>query len=336
MDSEKKSYEKILSILTEKKLPSHDEIFEITEKVSDILETEITAYRPAADDKSPGGLIDLSESPLPLIVVPDLHARPDFLLNILNYKINGDASVWNELENKKINIVFVGDILHTERNTRQRWLDIQEEFNQENYTGPLITAEMKEGLSLLWALLMLKTLFPDNCHILKGNHENILNVTGDGDFSFKKYSDEGQMCKIFIQEYYGDDVLYMISCVEKVLPLVFLSGNCVVSHAEPVRGFTLEEIINCRLCKGVVEGLTWTANDAAEEGSVDSIIKALAGITECDSFVYLGGHRPVSGKYSLRQNGRYIQIHNPSHQRIAIVDCGRKFNPETDIVEVGR
>lgn len=336
MSVEKKAYSEICSLLTLKELPSHDVIFDITEKVSDLLEKENTAYRPSADNHSPGGLIKLNNSSLLSIIVPDLHARPDFLHNILDFHLPDGSSVFHALWNKKLNVIFVGDILHSERNTRERWLKIADEFAAENYTGGNISAEMQDGLSLLCGLLKLKELFPENCQILKGNHENILNATGNGDFGFKKYSDEGQMCKTFIQEFYGDDILYMIHCVERALPLMVLGKNYLVSHAEPKTAFSLCEVINCRNNKGVIEGLTWTANDDAEDGSVPQIIKKMTGLDDVSDFVYIGGHRPVTGKYNLRQNGMFVQIHNPSLQNIAIINSEKKFNPETDIVEVNK
>jgi len=336
MGSEKKAYNYISSLLQANEIPLYDTIYDILDKVSELLENETGAYRPASKDGAPGSLIKLNDKSVPMIVVPDLHARPDFLLNILNYKLQKDNTVFHLLWEKKLDIVFVGDILHSERNTVERWQQAEEEFEQGLFTGPAMSMEMKNGLSLLCGLLKLKECFPENCHILKGNHENIMNVTGNGDFSFVKYADEGEMCKIFIQEYYGDDILYLIHCVEKSLPLVVFGSKCVVSHAEPSWTFSEEEIINARLGKGIVEGLTWTANGDAEEGSVEGIIEFLAGKEKVSEYVYIGGHRPVAGKYNLRQNGAYIQIHNPSQQNVAVVNSLKKFNPETDIFEVSK
>ena len=175
-----------------------------------------------------------------------------------------------------------------------------------------------------------------NGQTVKGvNFENLM-YAGDPVSLAKKYSDEGQMCKTFIQEYYGDDILYMIHCVERALPLVVLGRNYLVSHAEPKSAFTMSEVINCRECKGVIEGLTWTANDEAEDGSVVQMIKQLTGLENVSDFTYLAGHRPVEGKFNLRQNGIFVQIHNPSLQHIAIINPEKKFSPETDIVEVNK
>lgn len=332
----KQSFKIIKATLTEKVIPSYNVIFDIANEVTDLLMAEKTDYRPSASDGSPGGLLDFQQDLLPVIVVPDLHARPFFLLNILKYKLSDGDSVFDSLKKKKIRLIFVGDILHTEKNTYERWEAASLEFQEGLYTGPAISAEMQEGLSLLCGLMQLKLMFPENCHILKGNHENIYNHTGDGDYGFRKYADEGNMCRLFIQEYYGDDILYMIHMFEKNLPLMFLGNKCLVSHAEPLSAYKKEEIINARLDAEIVAGLTWTENDAASEGSVKNTILNLINQDDTGDYVYLGGHRPVKEKYRCRQNGLYIQIHNPEMQNVALVRSDRKFNPDTDIVEVAK
>ena len=88
------------------------------------------------------------------------------------------------------------------------WSCIENEFESGNHRGSFMKAEMKACLSTLCAVMTLKCIHRENFHFLKGNHENILNETAGGDYAFCKYADEGEMVKIFISEYYGDDVLY--------------------------------------------------------------------------------------------------------------------------------
>ena len=346
------SKQELKKILLEKKLPSHDDILQLCDSVSEFLDTEITWYRQACDIGAPGCLLDFQSGDLPTIVVPDLHGRGHFLFDIINFKLPHDflkgkssvskasscrksgLTVLKALEKGLIRLIFVGDILHTERNTKTRWLLAQEDYIQENFTGEAMSAEMAESLSLWYGVFYLKQSFPENCHILKGNHENILNASVNGDFSFRKFANEGAMVKAFVQEYYGDDVIYMIHCVEDALPLVVVTNQCVISHAEPYSGFSKEKIINGKKYPNVVSGLTWTDNDQAQENSVINVIKNLAAGENIDDYVYLGGHRCVTGKYEYRQNGRFIQIHNPGEENVALVYLGRKFNPEYDLVSV--
>lgn len=339
----------IKEILRANELPTHDFIFNLCDSASSVLESEITDYRAENELGKPGSLLDFQKSPLPLVVVPDIHSRPFFIEKILDYELPSDffcekensCTVFDAIAGGKCRVVCVGDALHTEVDTRERWIAAEIEFANNIYTGPAISAEMKDGLAVLGALMKLKTLFPSYVHFLKGNHENILNRTSDGDYAFVKFADEGRMVREFITEYYGEDVLYLISCIENILPLIAVSKNCVVSHAEPRFGFRKDQLVNARSDAGVVEALTWTDNDAAHKGSVVEIIEELCSLPigkerdkALSDYVYLGGHRPVKENYKLRQNGKFIQIHNPHRQNIALVRPFRKFNPDTDIVSV--
>lgn len=371
-------FKEIRNILNQKKLPDYADFFEVLNEVTEVLENESEFFRPKNDKGKCGSLIDFQNEDKLTLVVPDLHARPDFLLNILSADVRkiinenesdllfcanentegaeSGKTVFEMVQNDLIRLVFVGDILHSENN-RIRWYQIEEEFEQKNYSGEKMCIEMGEGLSVLFSLCRLKSSFPKNIHILKGNHENILNKTGNGDFGFKKFVDEGEMCRLFVQNYYGDDILFLIHCFEKELPLVFVSKNAVISHAEPKTAFSRKEIINARNNAEIIYGFTWTANDEAEEGSVCQIIKNLICDDEKETeienkdeiqtefenenvnqdennYVYLAGHRPVKDNFELRQGGKFIQIHNVKKQNVAVVKFWKKFSPENDIVSV--
>lgn len=345
MSEKLKSFLEDISFST--KLPEHDYLFTLSDGAASTLETEVCAYRPAADFNNLGGLVDFVNSgneKLPLIIVPDLHARSYFVRNILNFKlpidfccsfVNGvpnQISVYQALEEDKVRIVFVGDLLHSELRGRLRWLQALGEFSMGIYNGKAMTEEMIEGLTLLCMVMELKTAFPANVHILKGNHENIMNVRSPGDYPFRKFANEGEMVKEFMAQVYGDDVLMVISCFEKSLPLVATFPDCVISHAEPKRAFSRKEIINGLNSDEVILGLTWTENNAAEEGSVKKMLNEL---TNNPFALYFGGHRPIQGNYALRQNGKYVQIHNPDRQNITLIYKDKPIDLEHDILAVG-
>ena len=182
-------------------------------------------------------------------------------------------------------------------------------------------------------ILKLKLSCPENFHCLKGNHENILNEEGRGNHPFYKMAAEGEMFYQFMSEQYDDAVIYILSCLEHALPLCAVFPNLVISHAEPFFELTRSKIINYRKFPEVTLALTWTANGEAKKDSVSESIKNLLG-KNCENAVWIGGHRPVKNKYGLRQNGKYVQIHNPDEENIAVVKPDRKFNPETDILRV--
>lgn len=328
-------------------LPEHDYLFSVADFAASVLENEICSYRPAADFNRLGGLLDFSGAEcekLPLIIVPDLHARSYFLRNILNFVLpesfacsetNGvrkRISIFQALEEDKARIVFVGDLLHSELRGRLRWMEALEDFERGIFDGKAMTAEMSEGLTLLSMVMELKISFPANVHILKGNHENIMNEREPGDYPFRKFANEGEMVKDFMSEIYGDDVLMVISCFEKNLPLVAVFPDCVISHAEPARAFLRDELICGMENDEVILGLTWTENNAAKDDSVKKMLDSLTGNPDA---LYFGGHRPIQGNYALRQHGKYIQIHNPDRQNVVLVYKDKHIDLESDIVQVG-
>ena len=316
------------------RLPSHDEIFEASEKMVNLLEDEKYSWRPENSEGKAGGLLDFTDSDIPVVIIPDLHARPYFLKQICEYKISG-IPVIDLLKNNQIHLVFVGDALHSEKITKERWFLCQKEFSEGNFSGNYMKEEMADGLSLLMMLFELKVCFPSNFHFLKGNHENVMNLHEGGDFPFRKYADEGQMVKEFIKDYYGDDVLYMISLYENNLPLVYASKKCVVSHGEPFRVFSRQELIDARLNPKVVSGLIWTANNEAANNSVSGTIKKLFINEKLSSnILWFAGHRPVTGKCAFHQKGRFVQMHNPLRRNIVILNDNVPFNPDKNIVSV--
>ena len=39
-------------------------------------------------------------------------------------------------------------------------------------------------------------------------------------------------------------------------------------------------------------------------------------------------------KFNLRQDGAYVQLHNPQEMNVALVVPGKKFDPEKDIISL--
>lgn len=330
------------SYLDSPSLPEHESLLALLEAGIAVLEGESSDYRPLATDKNAGGLLDFTSSQfnsLPIIIVPDLHGRGKFILDIMDFKLGGH-SVLELLESGKIIVLCVGDIFHSENRGRARWKQAYLDFMSGNLVNESLTAEMRENLSLLEMVLSLKSAFASHFHILKGNHENILNEdirAKHGNVPFCKFCDEGNMVRDFLQHAYDDLILHEIYCFENALPICAAFKNCVVSHAEPASFFRREQIINYHADNSIVTfALTWTANDAADSGTVERLFNELLPEPNRKCAWYFSGHRPVLGKYALRQNGRLVQIHNPELEQVAVVIPGREFDPETNIVVVER
>lgn len=342
---EKDLFSRLEKLDSSRELLHHDYLFELADKTAGILESETAAWRPSSSRSESGGLLDFTAqgvSHLPVIVVPDLHARSFFLFNILKFTLPVDfaddegepITVIQALEKGKIRLICVGDLLHSELRCKYRWLFAQNEFENGIFDGPNMVEEMTESLNLLAAVMELKCAFPEYFHVLKGNHENIMNVRRPGNFPFRKFANEGEMVRIFMEQQYGDDVTMVLFCFENALPLAAAFPEAVVSHAEPAKAFSKEQIIEGMRDDEVILGLTWTENDAAEEGSVSQMLKELSKPSDNVQPRYIGGHRPVKENYYLRQNGLYVQIHNPDRQNVALIYKNKSFDPDTDIVSV--
>ncbi len=317
-------------------LPSAKLLSSLVEKVCSVLKNEEEACRPRNCVGEVGSLLNLSEDySRPTVLVPDIHARPDFIKNILNCSLPADFleapeaeksfTVLEALKHKLINVVCVGDAVHTEL-YGERWTMIAEEFRKGEHQGFFMTEEMILNFATLCSLMKLKIRFPQNFHFLKGNHENILNCNYGGDFAFYKYANEGEMVKTFVTEYYGEKLHEKLACYENLLPLAAYGKNYVVSHAEPADSYTREQLIDAKFDEEVVQGLIWTRNGVVNKPTAMNIMINLLGKRQAKKSLYFAGHRPVKGLYNFRQGDTFLQIHNPHNQNIFLVRQNKPFN----------
>ena len=333
-------YSKIKSLQNDIKLPSKQDLKELLLNVNTLLETEGNfaeniIYRPQNKKKSPGGLLDFQDD-ITTIIIPDLHARVDFIPNLLDFQLdfnNKTLSIYEALKKGLVRIICLGDGLHSERRGRERWFAAYESFNYfENEKNKALEEEMAEGLTTMAMVMECKCVFPYHFHFLKGNHENITNSHDHGNLPFFKFAYEGKMCYQFMKNYYGLPIVASYSRFEKLLPVFVRGKNYLASHAEPMEYFSEKEIIDAALKPEIIYGLTWTRNDESEENTVE---KMLSSFLNDESCFYFGGHRPViNKKYNLRANGKFIQIHNPEEMNVAIIQPNKIFNPEEDIKSI--
>ena len=192
-----------LLLAKHQKLPSKKKILDAAKRALFVLDTEESSYReriPGTDVA--GGLLDFralderggangASSALATIIVPDIHARPEFIYNILNCDLSkiaarlglakgsplamDGAKVVDALEESKVRVICVGDILHAEGRAKERWAASLSAFEGGACDSPPMREEMAEGLAALLAVMKAKYLWPQNFHCLKGNHENIAN-----------------------------------------------------------------------------------------------------------------------------------------------------------------
>jgi hypothetical protein len=324
--------DRLLEILLRKTPPDPEAYMELLERVQEVLDNEDETVRPKDTEGLPGGLVRLKEE-VTTMIVPDLHARMDFLFSVFVHDDEGET-VLDKLGRGDIQLVCVGDGFHAERRAKNRWALAFDEYRTGFKKHDMMDAEMKESLGVMEMVMEAKCRFPDCFHFLKGNHENIANEEGEGNHPFRKFSYEGIMVFEWVTKFFGEEFVGSYYEFEKALPLLAAGRNFLVSHAEPVRAFEPQEVIEYRQESDVVEGLTWTANDDAEPDSVETMLESYLTCQPEDSCYYFGGHRPVHGLYHARAGGRYIQIHNPDRFAVARIRPVGEIDPERDIIEI--
>src|SRR6056297_93323 len=325
--------QQLIEIAQRAGLPEREAYTALIQQAIEVLQNEDPLYRPRDERNRPGGLLRLNHQPT--IIIPDLHARPWFLLQVLAYRPGrqpDSTTVFELLRQGELQMICVGDGFHGESRAAQRWKKAFKEFTGKYHRHSAMDEEMRESLSLMEIVMQLKIMRPDSFHFLKGNHENILNEEGRGNHPFRKFAFEGEMVKEWVLKFYGEEFISAFAEMEHEFPLLAVDGTFMLSHAEPQRFFTPEEVIRYRKYDDVVLGLTWTPNDGAEEGSVERMISEYCSYPE--QALYFGGHRPVQGTFNLRAGDKYVQLHNPGTYSIALVQPGILPDPRRDIIEL--
>ncbi len=321
--------DQLLRILERDALLAPQDYAALLDEVNDALENEPEELRPRDPAGRSGGLIQLAGG-VETLLLPDLHGRTDFLLKILL------AEEWDALarmQEGRLQVVCVGDGFHGEARAYRRWQEAYSEWQTGWQHHSAIDEEMIESLGVMETVMRVKLAAPQQFHFLKGNHENISNELGGGNYPFVKFVEEGEMVASYVRHFLGAEFLDAYYRFEKNLPLVAVGDTFVVSHAEPIRPFAREEIVAYRDREDVVAGLTWTDNDRARRGSVAGTLAALLGSERAEQAYYFGGHRPVSGLFHARAGGRFIQFHNPDRRVVVRIVPGQPIDPRRDIVD---
>ena len=336
--------EKLLASLKNPDLPTKEVLLDLARKMDYVLANEKTPYRPLTDVGTPGCLLDFTGNKnagesRPVMVIPDLHGRCDFLYHILTWRLPSGDSVLEAMALDKLHLVFLGDALHTEGTTKQRWLDAEEAFKNGDVINPQMKVEMAWDLTLLAALYSLKIAFPKNFFYLKGNHENIKNKLADGDYPFRKYASEGQMTRSFMEEVYGSQVLNAIESVEDKLPLVYCGKRFALSHAEPELAFSRDDMIHGAFIEKVKRGLTWTDNGEASDDCIRKCFENLGiscgeGEELLKNPLWVCGHRAITGEYRLFEDRRLLQIHNMRAWRTLYIEENEAPDTEQGFIDM--
>ncbi len=325
--------EELNQLQTAKKVSPLKKIRKNLDGTIHILVNENPLIRFPDDNGLPGGLLLLNPE-IPVVVVPDLHARREFLYKVMMWVTPDGKRVLERLIDHSIQVLCLGDGFHSEKRGYFRWVNSFEEFQTSFKRHKNMDQEMCESLGLMEMVMLLKQAFPNQFHFLKGNHENIRNEEARGNHPFGKFVYEGEMVKQWVLKFLGEEFINEYAEFEYLLPYMAIGKNIMASHAEPLDFYLPEDVINIQEDDLMKEGLTWTQNDKSIPGTVKKYLEYYSKEYDRPLYRYLGGHRTITGKYKLRADSLFIQIHNPEKMQVFYSDPSEIPDPEVHMIDV--
>ena len=225
-------------------------------------------WRPADSRGRPGGLVELPDAVVP-VIVGDLHANLDNLLNVLS-----EGRFLDALERGEAAFILLGDAVHPEEGTDLR--------------------EMDSSLAIMDAIIALIARFGERFLYVRGNHDSFsTEVTKQG-------IPQGQLWKETVERARGSRFVGLMRQFYDLLPYVVAGDGFISCHAgPPVEAITRDRLIDIREYPHFAYQLTWNRihtprNPAGyTKRDVRSLQKAL-GKSRTDAVIV--SHNPREGE----------------------------------------
>lgn len=170
-------------------------------------------YRQKNSQGTPGGLLEIPNSPTP-VIIGDLHGQVDNLLKLLS-----ENCLLACLKMKTAMLVFLGDAVHSE-----------------------VAGEMdnfESSMTIMDLIFLLKIHFPDNVFYLRGNHDSFsadLNKNGIL---------QGELFRDALLSSRGTSYVETMETVYETLPYAIHTDTFIACHAGPPRQeITREDLVN--------------------------------------------------------------------------------------------
>jgi len=289
-----------------------------------VLSREPDGLRPHKTDQTPGGVVRLDQD-LDVILVPDLHGRADQIEALLAWPVGGVA-VGELLDQGNIQLIFCGDYVHAEARARERWKRALTEYESNFEHHQAMDEEMEENIASWIHLAKLKAEYPYHVHLLKGNHENILDSAKDPNRNFGKFAYESAMATTWCRKFLGDDLIDLIHRFEEALPLMVIGKDWVVSHAQPDKAYPLTDLIQAGPEVGF--GLTWTRQNNAQSGAAKEMMNSLLG----KPGIWFAGHCSLAARYLWNPEESILHFHNPAEFSVIHWPGEGVFDPQKHVV----
>ncbi len=271
-------------------LLSPENALALLKEVNSLLERE--RYRPLNSEGHPGGLIEIPEEKIP-IIVGDLHAQVNNLLKILTENRFLDA-----LEAESACLIILGDAVHSE------------------IPGEMRT--MEDSILIMDIILTMKKRFPDNVFYLRGNHDSFASSIS------KDTVPQGVVMQQQLLDLRGKEYMNEMARYYELLAYVITSKNFVACHAGPShKKVTRSKLINLHKHPKIRHDLICSRlkrpNYLAgySKGDVKRFRKGL-GLAKSTPFIV--GHTPIDPSGSVWRNVADIKGHH-------IIYSGRPSGP---------
>jgi len=260
-------------------LPKNTALDQI-KRVNRLMEHE--PMRPLTRDQKPGGIVNLQQRAMP-IIVGDLHAEVDNLLKILS-----ENCLLGCLRSKSVTLVLLGDAVHSEN------LDEME--------------DMDSSILMMDLIFALKLHFPENFFYIRGNHDSF-----SPDIS-KNGISQGVLMRERLTQLRGAEYVTEMENYYTSLPYIVTSPYFYATHAGPPRSeVTIEDLVHIGENESLAQEVTRTRLQRANypggynKSDIKRFRKTL-GLTKGIPFV--AGHTPLDPFGSVWKNVGAIKNHH--------------------------
>ena len=277
--------------------------------------------------KGQDGIVQLRKD-IPTILVQDLHAKREALVDILEQRGTDGKTNLEKLQNGELQIVVLGDGMHSEERGAARW----EQAARGDSNA--MRQEMLESLNVMKIIMDLKSKCPKSFHYLRGNHDDIY-----GNFT-KSEVPQGFLVASWLKQKYGANFVQKWSEFEKQLPLLAVGNNFLASHSEPGNLshskktpydlYSLQQIANRD--PAAVEALTWSRSEDDGGNQADKLLR-LAGLDPSKAH-YIVGHSVPDGVNLFQwAENRVMRLINPNDNdtNYAVIPADGRFDPDHHI-----
>jgi len=329
------SLESIREFVLKQEVESPESYRESLERVMEVL-------------KNAEAIVELRKG-VPTVVIPDLHGRRELLFNVLDQEIDGQTVI-DLLAENKVNLVVLGDGMHTENVKADRWREIQglgftamqnssDAVAMETFLKAM-DAEMADSLGTMKMVMDLKTRFPESFQYVRGNHDDVNNTSLGKNGVIQSF-----WVKTWLQERMGQGFIDQYSQFENSIPLVAVGENAIYSHTPPAEAMTAEQIRG-KQANLVIPEERDKRGAAIHPGLLENrrepnevVIEQVAAELGRPGAIWVSGHTPTENAdgqiidYVQGANGRSVRMNDPQGHVFAIIPPGNpsEVNPAENV-----